>query len=81
MKTCTLTRAKLDIGRLVKLARKQRILLTRRGRPVAVLIGLEDEEDWLDYQLEHDARFPARIAKARAEIKEGKFLKLEDLPA
>jgi prevent-host-death family protein len=80
MKTCTLTEAKHDFGRLIKQAGKARVLVTRRGKPAAVIVGFKNEEDWLDYQLEHDPRFLRRIARARTEIGEGKFVKLEDLP-
>ncbi len=80
MRTCTLTEARSDLERLIKRARKQEILLTHRGKPAAVVIGLEDEDDLFDYQLEHDPRFLKRTAKAREEIKRGKFVKLADLP-
>ena len=80
MKTCSVTEAKNDLNRLIKQAGKERILLTRRGKPAAVILGFNEEEDWLDFQLEHDPRFLQRIARARAEIRQGDFVKLEDLP-
>ncbi|HVR38314.1 MAG TPA: hypothetical protein VMU84_04410 [Thermoanaerobaculia bacterium] len=38
------------------------------------------EDDWFEYRLERDPKFLARIETARAEIRAGKGIKLEDLP-
>ena len=38
------------------------------------------EEDWFDYRLETDPRFLERIANARANLKAGRGVRLEDLP-
>jgi len=43
------------------------------------VIGFHDEDDWLDYRLEHDETFLRRIAKARQEIRDGHFVALDDL--
>ena len=64
----------------IKKAAKDGVLITRHGKPAAILIGFEDEEDWFDYQLEHDERFLKRIAESRRQAKEGAFTLLEDLP-
>ncbi len=64
----------------VRKAAKDEVLITRRGRPAAILIGFADEDDWFDYQLEHDERFLKRIAEAREQAKRGAFTRLEDLP-
>jgi hypothetical protein len=44
-----------------------------------VLIGFATEEDWIDYLLENDADFLARVAVARAAIRAGQGTRLEDL--
>ena len=41
------------------------IVITRDGKPAGVLIGFASEEDWFDYQPEHDPRFLGRIEHAR----------------
>lgn len=48
------------------------------NRPAGMLIGFESEEDWLEYRLETDPRFVERIARARAELREGRGVRLED---
>src|SRR3989304_4308617 len=52
---------------------------TRHGRPAGVLIGFDSEEDWLDYRLEHHPEFLHRIAEARAAIRKGLGVRLEEL--
>lgn len=43
----------------------------RHGRPVGILVGVANEDDWLDYRLEHDSRFLGLIASAGASIQAG----------
>lgn len=63
----------------VKKAAKDEVVITRHGKPAAVLIGFADEDDWFDYRLEHDERFLKRIAQAREQARNGKFTRLENL--
>jgi len=80
MKTHTITEAKNDICSIIKESEGEHVLLTRHGKPAAVIIGFHDEDDWFDYKLEHDERFLKRIAKARQEIAQGQFVRMKDLP-
>ena len=49
------------------------------GKLVRVLIGFESEEDWFDYRLETDPSFLRHIEKARASLRAGRGVRLEDL--
>jgi PHD/YefM family antitoxin component YafN of YafNO toxin-antitoxin module len=62
------------------LAEKEEVIITRHGKPAGVLIGFATEDDWFDYRLEHDPRFLARIEAARKSLREGKGIRIEDLP-
>ena len=75
-----MTEAKNDICRIIREAEKDRVLIIRHGKPAAVVIGFQDEDDWFDYRLEHDRAFLRKIAKAREEIRQGKFVALDKLP-
>jgi prevent-host-death family protein len=79
MKTHTMTEAKNDICSIIREAEKSEVLITRHGKPAAVVIGFRDEDDWFDYKLEHDEKFLQRIEKARKEIREGRFIALTEL--
>jgi prevent-host-death family protein len=80
MKTHTITEAKNDICSIIREAEKEEILITRHGKPAAVMIGFRNEDDWFDYKLEHDENFLRKIAKARKEIRDGRFVRLDELP-
>jgi prevent-host-death family protein len=80
MKTHTMTEAKNDICSIIREAEKGEVLITRHGKPAAVVIGFRDEDQWFDYKLEHDEKFLRKIAAARAQIRDGRFVKLYELP-
>jgi prevent-host-death family protein len=68
-----------DLSRYLREAAQQEILITRHGKPAGVLIGFESEEDWFDYRLENDPRFLKRIEQARASLRAGLGVKLEEV--
>jgi len=80
MTTHTMTEAKNDICALIREAEKDEVVVTRHGKPAAVIIGFADDDAWFDYRLEHDERFLQKIAKARDQIKRGEFVSLGKLP-
>jgi prevent-host-death family protein len=75
-----LAKVKDDLSRYLRLAEREQIIITRHGRPAGVLIGFESEEDWFEYQLERNPEFLRRVAIARAELRRGLGVPLEDLP-
>jgi prevent-host-death family protein len=79
MKQVALSEIKDDLSRYLRLAENEQILITKHGRPAAVLVGFATEDDWFDYKLEHDPRFLARIARARQSLDAGKGVYIEDL--
>ena len=74
-----LAEVKDDLSRYLRLAGSQEIVITRHGKPAGVLIGFTSEDDWFDYRLENDPRFLARIERARASLRAGRGIRLEDL--
>jgi prevent-host-death family protein len=79
MKRVALSKVKDDLSKYLRQAENEEIIITRHGKPAGVLVGFASEDDWFDYKLEHDPRFLQRIAQARASLKAGKGIKLEDL--
>jgi prevent-host-death family protein len=75
-----LAEVKDDLSRFVRLAESQEIVITRHGKPAAVLIGFGSEDDWFDYRLEHNPEFLRRVAEARSAIQQGRGIRLEDVP-
>jgi prevent-host-death family protein len=79
MREVPLSEVKDDLSRYLRLAEKEGIVITRHGQAAGVLIGFASEEDWFDYRLEHDPRFLRRIAAARASLRAGRGVLLEEL--
>jgi len=74
-----LAQVKDDFSRYLKLAAVEEIVITRHGRPAGVLIGFETEEDWFEYRLEHHPEFLRQVEQARAAIRDGRGVRLEDV--
>ena len=78
VKEVPLSEIKDDLSRFLRQAEKQEIVITRHGKPAGVLIGFESEDDWLEYRLENDPRFLRRVEKARASLRAGRGVRLEE---
>ena len=79
MKKVALSEAKDDLSKVLRVAEKEEVLITRHGKPAGILIGFESEDDWFDYRLEHDPRFLQRIESARLSIRSSRGVPLEDV--
>lgn len=79
MKEVALSAVKDDLSRYLRQAAKEEIVITRHGKAAGLLIGFESDDDWFDYRLEHDPRFLDRIAAARASLRQGHGVRIEDL--
>ena len=74
-----MTEAKNDICKIIREAEKEEIVIMRHGKPAAVVIGFHNEDDWFDYRIENDESFLRKIAQARDDIKQGRFVSLGKL--
>ena len=79
MKEVALSDMKDDLSRYLRQAAQEEIVITRHGKAAGLLIGFASEDDWFDYRLENDPRFLSRIAAARASLRAGRGVRLEDL--
>ena len=79
VKEVPLSEVKDDLSRFLREAGDGEIVITRHGRPAGVLIGFKTEDDWFDYRLENDPRFLGRIERARASLRSGRGIKLENV--
>lgn len=79
MKRIALSEVKDDLSKFLRLAADEEIVITRHGKPAGILIGFASEEDWIDYRLENDPRFLARIAQARTSYPAGLGVRIEDV--
>jgi prevent-host-death family protein len=79
VKEVPLSEVKDDLSKYLREASQTQIVITRHGKPAGVLIGFKTEDDWFDYRLENDPRFLDRVEKARASIRAGRGVRLEDV--
>ena len=79
MKTVALSDVKDNFSSYVKDASTEDVVITIRGKAVAVIHGFEDEDEYLEYKLLNDPKFKERIAESRRQVKEGKVTRLDDL--
>ena len=71
MKLVTVAEIKNKLSEYLKLSEKEDVVITRFGKPTAVLHHL-GEDDLEDYLLEHDPKFKAKIeARWKNYLKEG----------
>jgi prevent-host-death family protein len=77
MKTVAASQLKSELNEILGAAQKERVLVTRGGKPSAVLIGVEhyDDEDWTL------ARSPEFWRMIESRRKETKSISLEELEA
>jgi prevent-host-death family protein len=80
MKRVALSEVKDDLSKYLRIAEREQVIITRHGKPAGLLVGFASDDDWFDYQLEHDPRFLQRIERARRSLRNGKGMKLEDIP-
>ena len=81
MKHVGLAEVKDHLPQYLREAQKDRIVITKHGKPAGVLIGFATEDDWFEYRLENDPQFLKRIAKARASLRKGKGIPWEKIEA
>jgi prevent-host-death family protein len=79
VKEVPLSTVKDDLSRFLREAAKGDIVITRHGKPAGVLIGFQSEEDWFDYRLTNDPRFMRRNEKARASLRAGRGVRVEEI--
>jgi prevent-host-death family protein len=68
-----------DLSRFLREAEGEEIVITRNGKPIAVLIGIASQDDRFDDRLERDPRFLRRIEQARENLRAGRGIRVEDV--
>jgi prevent-host-death family protein len=69
MRFANVRELKNKTSEILKLAEKEEVVVTSRGKPTAIIKGVT-EEDFEDYLLENNSKFLAALEKAREEYLE-----------
>lgn len=75
MKTLPLSEAKAKLSELVDdvLGRDERVMITRNGRPAAILVSPDDLDSWQEtIEIMSDPKAMASIRRSRREIEQGR---------
>jgi prevent-host-death family protein len=66
MRFANVRELKNKTSEILKLAEKEEVVVTSRGKPTAIIKGVS-EEDFEDYLLENNPKFLAALEKAKEE--------------
>jgi prevent-host-death family protein len=72
MKIASVADVKARFSEYLKESEKGAVVVTRNGRPVAVIVGTQDEDEIERLVLAYSPRFQAILEASRQEIREGK---------
>ena len=81
MKTLPLSEVKAKLSQLVDEveSRDARVVITRRGRPAAVLVSNDDLESWQEtVEITSDPELMAQIRAGQRDLKEGRASRLSE---
>jgi antitoxin YefM len=82
LKTLPLSEAKARLSQLVDEveSRDERVVITRRGRPAAVLVSQDDLDSWQEtLEITSDRAFMADLQKGIRQIKRGQTVSYENV--
>ena len=77
MKMLSVSEARRGLSRVLRLAERGGVVITRHGEPAGILIGFRSDDEWFDYRLENDCRFLNRVETAREDFRKGRGVRLE----
>ena len=80
MRVASVTELKDQTSKLLKHAQKEDVIVTLRGKPIALIAGLSDD-DLEDYALISDPELKARLEAGIKAADEGELTAVEDLIA
>lgn len=71
MKVASVTEIAADFAEYLKASQQEPVVVTRRGKPVAVLLRTEGEEDLERLLMGHSAKLQTILEAARKRFREG----------
>lgn len=74
MKIASVAEVKARFSAYLKTSREGPVVVTKNGRPVAVLLALEDEDEIERLALAYSPRFQSVLQAARQQIQDGQGL-------
>jgi prevent-host-death family protein len=79
MVTTALSELEDNLSSYVKKAAKEEIIITNHGKPVAVIRGFANEDEYLEYRLRNDPGFQRIVKRSQGEARRGQVTRIEDI--
>jgi prevent-host-death family protein len=79
MKVASVAEIKSQLSSFLKASESGPVVVTRNGKPVAVIVGVRDEDEIERLLMAHSPRLRAIVEKSRKQIREGDVLTHEEL--
>ena len=78
MRIASVAEIKSQFSAFLKASEGGPVVVTRNGRPVAVIVGVQDEEEIERLLMAYSPRLQAILEKSRKQIREGNVLNHEE---
>jgi prevent-host-death family protein len=78
MKIASVAEVKSHFSAFLKATEGGPVVVTRNGRPVAVIVGVQDEEEIERLLMAYSPHLRAILERSRQQIREGQWLSEED---
>jgi len=78
MKIASVAQIKSQFSAFLKASAAGPVVVTRNGRPVAVIVGVQDEDEIERLLMAYSSRLQAILAASRKQIREGEVLGHEE---
>ena len=78
MKIASVTAIKANLSAYIKASEDELVIITKNGKPVAVLLPMEDDDELERLALAYSRRFQAILSEAREQIRTGGCIPHDD---
>ncbi|MHB1422381.1 MAG: type II toxin-antitoxin system Phd/YefM family antitoxin [Gemmataceae bacterium] len=78
MKIASVAEVKSQFSSFLKASANGPVVVTRNGRPVAVIVGVQDEEEIERLLMEYSPQLRAILERSREQIRAGEYLSEEE---
>src|SRR5713226_4229825 len=78
MKIASVAQVKSQFSAFLKASEGGPVVVTRNGRPVAVIVGVQDEDEIERLLMAYSPQLRAILERSRQQFREGKWLREED---
>src|SRR5437870_584933 len=78
MKIASVAEVKSQFSAFLKASEGGPVIVTRNGRPIAVIVGLQDEEEIERLMMAHSPQLRAILERSRQQFRDGHWLSEEE---